>query len=666
MLSAALALTVLAPQGNALEVSPVNQVLAMMNDMKTKGETMLAEEAKTYAAYAEWVEDQEKKLEFEIETGLSDIDRFIAEAAKADSDVDKLRASTSELDNEMAVTQKEKSDATSLRNKEHAEYVKLSTDYSESVDALKQALQTMQSRNYDVAQATALMQRMSESSPGMRRVLAAFLQQKEATTKGGAFLQERETGAPSASAYEFQSGGIVDLLEKFLKKFENELQDVESEEANQANNHDLVLHHLDDEMAFLKKELEEKMMFKAKRSRDSAAAKGDLASTKSDLAEDRVTLQDMKATFTRKTETFKANQQLRKEELATINKALEIFSDSKMRSTFHTKTSWKKLAHKEGYSFLQMNSAQARASSIQVVTRFLQKKAALLSSAALKEVAVQAATSPFDKLITMINQLVSKLKAEAAAEADHKQWCADEVKSNKMKKSKKTTKVHKLEATLDSLTQTIASLAKRIALLSKEQADLQSAMVEATTQRQSEKAVNAETMADAAEGEDVVKRALTVLKEYYSSTNSLLQQSSSQVPEMAAYKVMDSSSKGIMGMLEAIASDFSRLHADTVAAEDAAAGEHAEFMKDAKASKKSKADTERKSRIEKDQKEYEKERTAEDLANTQDELAKAIEYTTDLKPLCLEVSVSYEERVAMRKEEIEALKEAYHILDEKQ
>merc|ERR1719352_2127064 len=129
----------------------------------------------------------------------------------------------------MAVTQKEKSDATSVRNKEHAEYVKLSTDYSESVDALKQALNTMQSKNYDVAQATSLMQRMSKSSSGMRRVLAAFLQQKEETTKGG-FLQAEEVGAPAASAYEFQSGSIVQLLEKFLKKFENELEDVESEE----------------------------------------------------------------------------------------------------------------------------------------------------------------------------------------------------------------------------------------------------------------------------------------------------------------------------------------------------------------------------------------------------------------------------------------------------
>jgi len=34
-----------------------------------------------------------------------------------------------------------------------------------------------------------------------------------------------------------------------------------------------------------------------------------------------------------------------------------------------------------------------------------------------------------------------------------------------------------------------------------------------------------------------------------------------------------------------------------------------------------------------------------------------------LKPQCLEVKVSYEERVAQRKAEIENLKEAYKVLD---
>merc|ERR1719213_1615761 len=97
-------------------------------------------------------------------------------------------------------------------------------------------------------------------------------------------------------------------------------------------------------------------------------------------------------------------------------------------------------------------------------------------------------------------------------------------------------------------------------------------------------------MNDAAAGEAATKAALTVLKEFYASQGSFLQ--GRQVPEMAAYKGMSSAKGGVVGMLEVITSDFARLFADTKAAEDAAATEYAQFMKDAKASKKAKHDLE--------------------------------------------------------------------------
>merc|ERR1719161_2233387 len=180
-----------------------------------------------------------------------------------------------------------------------------------------------------------------------------------------------------------------------------------------------------------------------------------------------------------------------------------------------------------------------------------------------------------------------------------------------------------------------------------------------------EKDKNAETMKDAAAGEEATKAALTVLKEFYASQASLLQQQGKQVPEMAAYKGMSSAKGGVVGMLEVIVTDFARLFADTKASESAAASEYDGFMKDAKASKKAKHDLEFKTSLEKDQKEFEKSQTTKDLEATQEELNKALDYQQHLKPVCLEVHASYEERVARRKEEIEALKEAYKILDQK-
>merc|ERR1719213_562188 len=110
-------------------------------------------------------------------------------------------------------------------------------------------------------------------------------------------------------------------------------------------------------------------------------------------------------------------------------------------------------------------------------------------------------------------------------------------------------------------------------------------MAEATEQRTKEKATNTETMADAKAGEDATKAALVVLKEFYASQAALLQR---QVPEMAAYKGMQSAKGGVVGMLEVISSDFARLYADTKAAESAAATEYSSFMSDGNASLKAK------------------------------------------------------------------------------
>jgi len=631
----------------ATAVTPVQKVLTMMTEMKSKGEKMMAEEAKTFASYTEWVSDTSRELGFQIKTGKSDAEKYLAAAAKADSDVAKLGNAIGKLQGELGSTEAEKAEATSIRNEQHASFSKTSTDYSESVDALERAIQTMQSKNYDVADATGFLQKQAMAKPGMRRVLAAFVQE---TAK-----QEVTRGGPAVAAYEFQSGGIVTLLEKFLKKFQGELDEVETEERNQANNYDLEMINLSNTIDYMKKELEEKSVLKAKRSKASAQAKSDLASTKAELAADEKTLAEMKATFAAKSDQFKANQVVRKDELTAIGKAIEIISGGAVAGSYGEHVNFAQT------SFLQVRSARSRVSSRARLVTFLQRKAAMLSSTALKNLASQVESNPFDKVVGMIKDLVAKLKEEAAAEAEHKKWCDEQLHDNKLKREKKTAKVNKLTAGIEALTQDIAAMGKKIQTLKEEQVELTMAMSKATTQRDLEKATNKDTMADAAAGEQATKAALVVLKEFYATQGSFVQ----QVPEMAAYKGMSSAKGGVVGMLEVITSDFARLFADTKASESSAAAEYDAFMTDAKASNKSKHDLEFKTSLKKDQAEFEKGETTKDLESTQVELDRALEYQEYLKPVCLEVHVSYEERVARRKEEIAALKEAYEVLDKK-
>merc|ERR550537_1509036 len=128
----------------------------------------------------------------------------------------------------------------------------------------------------------------------------------------------------------------------------------------------------------------------------------------------------------------------------------------------------------------------------------------------------------------------------------------------------------------------------------------------------------------------------------------------------APYKGMEGG--GIMGMLEVILSDFARLEAETSSAEDAAQEEYERFMADSTEDAAVK-------QAEVDHKTAAKQRCAEtltelkkDLEVTQQELDAALDYYEKLKPDCVDAGLSYEDRVARRKEEIQSLQEALKIL----
>merc|ERR1719359_18645 len=99
---------------------------------------------------------------------------------------------------------------------------------------------------------------------------------------------------------------------------------------------------------------------------------------------------------------------------------------------------------------------------------------------------------------------------------------------------------------------------------------------------------------------------------------------------------MGGASGGVIGMVEVIQSDFSRLEAETTALD------HKEKSKT--------------------QKESDLQDTEKDLAGTQDELDAALVYYEKLKPSCVATVEPYEERVEKREVEIESLRMALRIL----
>eukprot|EP00747_Dinoflagellata_sp_TGD_P160276 gnl/TRDRNA2_/TRDRNA2_177964_c2_seq1.p1 gnl/TRDRNA2_/TRDRNA2_177964_c2~~gnl/TRDRNA2_/TRDRNA2_177964_c2_seq1.p1 ORF type:complete len:658 (+),score=275.91 gnl/TRDRNA2_/TRDRNA2_177964_c2_seq1:55-2028(+) len=645
-----LALASFAPHVGASTVTPVQQVLSMMDEMKVKAEKEMEEEQKIFATYTEWVDDQSKELAFEIKTEKNEIEELIAFIEKADNDVKQLGAAVEQLESDIAGFEKAKVDATKVREAEHAEYLKVSKDYGESVDALERAIQVLSAQQGGTPQAMMFLQQQARDVPAMRRVYAAFIQMKAG-----------ETGAPAVAGYESQSGGIVEMLEGMLKKFKKELGDVEEVESNQAHYYNLEMISLTNGIKAANQDRDEKASMKAQTASESGAAKGKLAATKTALADDEKMLAEMASTFKLKSAQYEENQKVRAGELEALGKAIEIIADPSVAGSYSEHVKLAQVSS-QPVTLLQLRSASKRAVAKERAVALLRQSARSLSSRTLADAANKVSANPFAKVIDMIKSMITKLKEEAAAEAAHNAWCAEETKKNKLKRDKKTAKKNLLTAELNELTASIETMGKTIETLIKEQTELTKALKDATEQREIEHAKNTKAIADAKAGAAAVGQALTVLKEFYSAQAALIQEGK-QVPEMAAYKGQQAGKGGIIGMLEVIESDFLRLDSDTTTEEQENAAEYETFSADATADKEAKHKEEVQTKLDKDEAEFKKSGTAKDLKAVQAELAKANEYYEYLKPQCLEVKVSYEERVAKRKQEIESLKEAYKILD---
>merc|ERR1719379_1676375 len=126
-----------------------------------------------------------------------------------------------------------------------------------------------------------------------------------------------------------------------------------------------------------------------------------------------------------------------------------------------------------------------------------------------------------------------------------------------------------------------------------------------------------------------------------------------------------SASTGVVGMLEVILSDFERLEADTKESEAMNQKEFEKFMHGSNQAKAVlEASVKNKNEL-KTETDVNLATAQKDLASTQEELNAALAYFEKLKPSCVEAGVSYEDRVARRKEEIESLQEALEILNGK-
>jgi len=675
-------------------VAGVQKVISMLNDMSATAKKEKNDEEIAFGKFTVWCEQETVSLAKEIKENGETIELLETEIGKLKQDVAALGEAIGELSDNVAKYEAEVKSETAQREKDHAAFLEEEKDYSESVDALERAVAVLSKQDYD---RPALVQ-LSEDDrlpAKAKSVVVALL------GMAGERADPMDYEAPEANAYEFQSGGIVELLKKLLAEFTAKLGQCQKEEMNSKHAYDMVIADLTDSIENSEKEIEAKTVEKEQKTEKSAQNKKQLAATVADKAENEKLLKSTETECAEKKLSFAEKQKLRTEELEAIAKAIEILSSDDVSGNAEK---YLDLAQSRKSTSLVQGGSRNQGIRHQIHD-FLAAEGRRKHSKGLTLLAEQISADPFAKVKKLIDDMITRLLEEAREDAKHEGFCDKEMGKSKITRNKLTEDIDSLDAAIEEGKATIQKLADDTATLSQEVEELTKSMTEATDLRKKEKETNKVTVEDAQAASKAVAAATAVLKDFYekAATATALVQAKTPDPRQWGLKTgvkmgtdewnslanpnfkgkvdtghkedmqtfgdsyegqQDEAQYGILALLEVVASDFANLEAETIATEEASQKAYEDFMAE---SKKNKSVKEKKIEMNTSDKAAAEAKLQEDIADlksTQDELLAAERYYKKLVPQCIDQGMTWDERVKARESEIASLKQALQILSQ--
>jgi len=303
---------------------------------------------------------------------------------------------------------------------------------------------------------------------------------------------------------------------------------------------------------------------------------------------------------------------------------------------------------------------------------WLSQAAGRTHSAALSVLALRVATDPFTEVKALIQKLIERLLREATAEVTKKSFCDEQLSRAVETRDQKFEEMGQLQVDLGNLGAKQTGLATKIDELSESLVQQRAALAKADELREEDVAVNTRAVARAEQGEEAVSEALAILRAFYreaaKSTIELLQASpvdddTSGTLFSGSYFGKQGASSGIIGILEVVLADFKRTIRMTQQMESRASAEYTEFERTSKVDIAGKATEKELDEQELKSTKAEIEETTAGLMAATREMDDALKALEALQPTCVDTSMSYQERVDKRNEEITALRKALCMLD---
>mmetsp|Transcript_37530 Transcript_37530/g.104344 ORF Transcript_37530/g.104344 Transcript_37530/m.104344 type:complete len:725 (-) Transcript_37530:100-2274(-) len=698
---------VMASLWSTMAATPVEKVIKLLTDLKAEVEEEGKQEAQNYEKFACFCKKTTESKSDNIKTGRENINQNSADieqkTALKETESSDL---TARQGNEDKLT-KQLADVTATCEQEAADYQASAADLAKAIKSLESAIKAL---NDSVPTTLLALKSSIQGSLDLAEALNLLPSNKQQAIT--AFLQQGAGVDPVDPTYKYHSHGIISTLEELLTDFRGQKADLDAEWTKTEATCSKTKQALQDELTENKQAMDaleaEILQLKV----DIATARKNLVQAEATLKDDQLYLQDLTARCEKRANEWDQRAQLRKDELEALAGALAILENdvsgldaavnkrvllqerrqkpralpaAAATSSEEVKqaNSSKPLSFVQGVVETQVHShgflarAQAGASAQarqEAAASLLRDEAHRLRSTSLATLASQLAADPFAKVKTLIQKLIERLLKEATDEATKKGFCDEELGKAKNDREARLQDVKKLHVELGGHEAKRDELEAEIAQLSESLENLKTVLATETTNRDAEKALNAKTLKDAKEGLGAITEAIDILKVFYkrAARAKVLLQASPVDEDLdaqdaragfeGAYRGKQEASKGVIGMLEVIKTDFDRTIRIT---EEAEAMSHADFVAFERATKADISGKEEKKQLNEEDlatTNHAIKQTTEDLTTAMNLLDSALKVIEGLKPTCIDTGMSYADRVAKREEEIQALKRALCIL----
>merc|ERR1719238_2007913 len=319
----------------ATAVSPVQKVIQLLDELKGKVESDLANEEKLMEEYTSWCDEEANEKEDAITSSKRTIGDLMATIEDAKATIGSLTTSIDELTSKISTSEKDLSSATDIRKTEHEVFVSAEKELADTVDSLERAMMTLKN-NLGFLQTGRAKEALGAMADSLKKIVEASWVNAHQKAVLQSLLQ---TGAddsdedlefqPQATvnAYASQSSGIVDTLADMQEKAEASLSSTRKDEMEAAHAYALLKQGLEDGIAVAKKQLGESTLTRSQTEEELHSAEAALSETQEDLAADTKYLEELKQSCTMKATEWANRQKQAGEETAAIDKATEVLSE---------------------------------------------------------------------------------------------------------------------------------------------------------------------------------------------------------------------------------------------------------------------------------------------------------------------------------------------------